>query len=76
MNWAEWAGIELDPFPKVKKWLDTINERPAVKRGLDVPEKFKMKEKMRTKEGEEEYEKYHSDWVMKGQNEDQERHNK
>jgi glutathione S-transferase len=40
VNWAELAGVELDPFPKVKKWLDTINERPAVKRGLDVPEKF------------------------------------
>jgi hypothetical protein len=38
-----------------------------VKRDSDVPEKFKMKEKMRTKEGEEEYAKYHSDWVMKGQ---------
>jgi glutathione S-transferase len=40
VNWAELAGVELDPFPKVKKWLDTINEPPAVKRGLDVPEKF------------------------------------
>jgi glutathione S-transferase len=47
-----------------------------VKRDSDVPEKFKMKEKMRTKEGEEEYAKYHSDWVMKGQKEDQGRHSK
>jgi len=58
----------------VKKWLDKINERPAIKRGLDVPEPFKMKEKMKTKEGEEEYAKHHSNWVMKGQNDDQEKH--
>jgi glutathione S-transferase len=41
---------------------------------LDVPEPFKMKEKMKTKEGEEEYAKYHSNWVMQGQKSDQERH--
>lgn len=49
-----------------KKWLDRINDKSAVKRGLDVPEPFKMKEKMKTKEGEEEYAKYHSSWVMQG----------
>jgi glutathione S-transferase len=58
----------------VKNWLAKINERPAVKRGLDVPEPFKMKEKMRTKEGEEEYAQYHSNWVMQGQKTDQEKH--
>jgi glutathione S-transferase len=58
----------------VKKWVDRINGREAVKRGLDVPELFKMKEKMETKEGEEDYSKYHSNWVMKGQDKDQETH--
>lgn len=74
VNWAEWAGVGLESFPNLKRWLGVINEREAVKRGLDVPEKFEMKEKMRTKEGEEEYAKYHSNWVMQGQNDDQERH--
>ena len=32
-----------------------------------------MKEKMKSKEGEEEYAKYHSSWVMQGQNTDQEK---
>ncbi len=50
INWAEWAGISLDEFPEIKKWVDKINDRPAVKRGLDVPKTFKMKEKMKTKE--------------------------
>ena len=43
MNWAEWAGIPLDPFPKVKEWLAVIQERPAVQTGVDIPEKFEMK---------------------------------
>jgi glutathione S-transferase len=59
---------------EVKKWAGRINAREAVKRGLDVPEPFKMKEKMKTKDGEEEYAKHHSDWVMQGQKADQERH--
>jgi glutathione S-transferase len=74
VNWAEWAGVDLLEFPKLKEWTDKINERAAVKKGVNVPEKFTMKEKMKTKEGEEEYEKYHSEWVMKGQEADQEKH--
>jgi glutathione S-transferase len=52
--------------------VDKINDRPAVKRGLDVPEPFTMKEKMKMKEGEEGYAKYHSNWVMNGQEQDAE----
>lgn len=74
VNWAEWAGISLEQFPKVEEWLGVINKREAVKRGVDVPEKFDMKEAMKTKEGEEEYEKYHSGWVMKGMKEDKKKH--
>lgn len=63
VNWAEWAGIETAPFPALDKWLHTIQQRPAVEKGVNVPEKFEMKEKMRSKEGEEEYAKHHSKWV-------------
>ncbi|KAG4410695.1 hypothetical protein IFR04_016171, partial [Cadophora malorum] len=74
VNWAEWAGVSLDEFPEVRDWAERINARPAIKRGLDVPEPFKMKEKMKTKEGEREFEEHHSRWVMDGQKKDQERH--
>jgi len=60
----------VSPSKEVTEWLDRINARPAVARGLDVPEPFKMKEMMRSKEGEEEYAKDHSTWVMKGQDEE------
>jgi glutathione S-transferase len=74
VNWAEWAGVSLDKFPKLRKWLEIINERPAVQRGLNIPEKFQMKEMLKTEEGEREYAKHHSDWVMQGMKDDQERH--
>ncbi|KAL8676526.1 MAG: hypothetical protein Q9186_006957 [Xanthomendoza sp. 1 TL-2023] len=74
VNWAEWAGIDVRQFRLLSQWLDRINERPAVKRGLDVPEPFTMKEKLKSKEGEEEYAKHHSRWVMKGQEADQKKH--
>ena len=49
INWAEWAGIDLSPFKLVKAWLDRINARPTVQKGLDVPEPFEMKRKMQSK---------------------------
>lgn len=74
INWAEWAGIDLSPYPSISNWLETIQKRPAVQKGVDVPEKFEMKEAMKTKEGEEGFAKYHSSWVMGGMKEDQEKH--
>jgi GST-like protein len=35
----EWQGITLDEFPNVKRWYVEIGNRPAVKRGYDVPVK-------------------------------------
>ncbi|KAI4165511.1 MAG: hypothetical protein LQ342_000922 [Letrouitia transgressa] len=49
INWAEWAGVDVKPFKHVSEWCDRIANRPAVKRGLDVPEPFKLKEKLKTK---------------------------
>jgi len=74
INWAEWAGVGLDDFPEVREWVERINERPAVKRGLDVPEPFKLKEKLKDQGSADEYAKMHSNWVMEGQKKDQETH--
>ena len=54
--------------------LETIQQRPAIERGVNVPEKFEMKEKMKSKEAEEEFAKHHSQWVMQGMMEDEEKH--
>lgn len=74
INWAEWAGVPTKPFPKLEQWMAEIQNRPATKKGVNIPTKFEMKEAMKTKEGEEEYAKHHSNWVMQNQKADQEKH--
>ncbi len=40
-SWAqchEWGGISIEGLDNFKRWLDTVSERPAVKRGKAVPE--------------------------------------
>lgn len=34
----EWHRTELSNFPNVKRWFDAIGARPAVQRGMAVPE--------------------------------------
>jgi GST-like protein len=29
--------VRLDDFPSVKRWYDSISDRPAVKRGMEIP---------------------------------------
>jgi GSH-dependent disulfide-bond oxidoreductase len=31
--------VKLEDFPNVKRWYDTISERPAVKRGMEIPKR-------------------------------------
>ena len=31
------VGLELDAYPNVKAWVERIDARPAVQRGLGVP---------------------------------------
>jgi len=33
---ADRQGVNMEEYPNVKRWFDKINERPAVKRGLQV----------------------------------------
>jgi glutathione S-transferase/GST-like protein len=42
-NWSwvrgyKWSGVTLDGLDHLRRWLDAIADRPAVKRGVDVPE--------------------------------------
>lgn len=41
-NWAwaktyAWSGVEIEDLPHLQRWLDQINERPAVQKGVLVP---------------------------------------
>lgn len=33
----DWAGVAIDDLPHLGRWLAEIGERPAVRRGFDVP---------------------------------------
>lgn len=33
-----WSGVDISDLPHVQRWLDSIAARPAVQRGLAVPE--------------------------------------
>ncbi|GGD99549.1 thiol:disulfide oxidoreductase [Polymorphobacter glacialis] len=47
-NWcwvrtAKWSGVETDGLPNLQRWKAAIAERPAVQRGITVPEPAKVK---------------------------------
>lgn len=49
-----WAGVDIEQFPTLKKWEERMWARPAVKKGADVPEPYKVKELMSDKKAMEE----------------------
>jgi glutathione S-transferase len=43
-NWCwvrtyRWSGVSVDDLPGLRRWLDAIKERPACRRGIEVPVK-------------------------------------
>jgi glutathione S-transferase len=51
-NWSwvrgyKWSGVTLDGLDHLASWLKTVGERPAVKRGVDVPERVDLDEMIR-----------------------------
>ena len=64
-------------FPEIKTWLETIEKRPAVHKGMNVPDDFsKMKEIMKNKEAADEYAKKSSGWIMKGMKDEEDKEKK
>lgn len=62
-----WAGVDLAEFPKLSAWVDRIEARPAVQRGILVPDgKDKISELRRNPEAAEAEAKKASEWIMKG----------
>ena len=51
-NWSwvrgyKWAGVDIEGLDNLERWLDAIGERPAVKRGQDVPVPTDLEEMLR-----------------------------
>jgi glutathione S-transferase len=51
-NWSwvrgyKWSGVDIEGLDHLKRWLAVIGERPAVQRGVDVPEPVDLEEMLR-----------------------------
>lgn len=64
---AGWAGIDIEEFPHLKSWEERMLNRPGVAKGIDVPDKFKLKEVLKDPARAEEEAKKSAAWVQKGQ---------
>ncbi len=42
----EWAGVSVDGLEHLQRWMNALNERPAVQRGLSVPRREEDGEKL------------------------------
>ncbi len=41
-NWCwvrtyKWSGVSRDGLPHLKRWMDTMKQRPALRRGVEIP---------------------------------------
>ncbi|HEY8519106.1 MAG TPA: glutathione binding-like protein, partial [Gammaproteobacteria bacterium] len=43
----KWSGVSIDGLNHLQRWLAAVGERPAVKRGVDVPEPTDLEEMIR-----------------------------
>jgi len=70
---AGWAGVEISHFPHLKAWEERMWARPAVKKGANIPDPYKMKELLSDKERMERHANQSKEWVQMGMKEDAEK---
>ncbi|KAK5109168.1 hypothetical protein LTR62_007253 [Meristemomyces frigidus] len=70
---AGWAGIDIEHYPHLKKWEERMWARPAVKKGANVPDPYKMKELLADKEKMEKHATQSRAWVQQGMKDDAEK---
>jgi GSH-dependent disulfide-bond oxidoreductase len=44
----KWSGVDVEGLPHLRRWLDAMKERPACRRGVEVP--FKVESALRNDE--------------------------
>ncbi len=54
-NWSwvrgyKWSGVSIDGLDHLARWLEAIGRRPAVQRGVDVPEPVDLEQMLREAE--------------------------
>jgi len=71
---AGWAGVEIDDFPNLKAWKTRMWERPAIKKGANVPTPYTMDKHLADKETTDRVAAQARAWVQQGMKEDAEKH--
>ena len=59
-NWCwvrtyRWSGVEVEGLPNLRRWLDAMKERPACRKGCEVP--FKIPSLVKDEKAAEEFAK-------------------
>jgi len=67
---AGWAQVNIDEFPELKKWEERMEQRPAVQKGKDVPDPFRLKELLKDPKMMEEIAAKSAAWVQQSMKED------
>ncbi|GAA3962690.1 glutathione S-transferase family protein [Allohahella marinimesophila] len=52
-NWAwvrthSWSGVEIENMPSLQRWVDAIYQRPAAKKGIEIPQRPDAEEIVRS----------------------------
>jgi len=48
-NWSwirihKWSGVEIDDLPNLMRWMEIVGERPACKKGIEIPHPLELPE--------------------------------
>ena len=48
-NWSwirihKWSGVEIDDLPNLMRWMEIVGERPACKKGIEIPHALELPE--------------------------------
>lgn len=71
-----WAGIDVDQFPNLKAWEDRMWARPALQKGANIPDPYRMKELLADKEKMERHAAESRKWIQQGMKDDAAKHQK
>lgn len=67
---AGWTGIDIEEFPNLKDWEESMLQRPGVEKGRHVPTPHTIKEVLKDKEELAKRVKEAAEWVQRSQTED------
>ncbi|EME49329.1 hypothetical protein DOTSEDRAFT_163623 [Dothistroma septosporum NZE10] len=70
---AGWAGVNIEEFPNLKAWEERLWARPALQKGANVPDPYRMKELLADKDAMEQHAAASKAWIQQGMKDDAKR---